>query len=78
MYGVPPPHQHADSATGTADAKAASLRAYETWKGSNVSRGFSLSADVDINRCATYFSVWMIRWTCVCSFFTWIGARVLF
>lgn len=49
MYEVPPPHQRADSATGTADATAASLSAYETWKGSNVSRGFSLSADVDIN-----------------------------
>ncbi|XP_058226460.1 probable protein S-acyltransferase 7 [Rhododendron vialii] len=36
MYGVPPPHQRAVSATGTADATAASLRAYETWKGSNV------------------------------------------
>ncbi|KAG5537250.1 hypothetical protein RHGRI_024637 [Rhododendron griersonianum] len=36
MYEVPPPHQRADSATGTADATAASLRAYETWKGSNV------------------------------------------
>ncbi|KAE9446037.1 hypothetical protein C3L33_21990, partial [Rhododendron williamsianum] len=36
MYEVPPPHQRADSATGTADATAASLSAYETWKGSNV------------------------------------------